>query len=141
MLIKQVLPDGSVVTISRLWTEHRDASGAVLSAREPTPGELADLAAVTHPTVWDDAEADAAAVETALGVTRAQVRAAGARLVEIAAGAGALAQAAPLPTGTTAQVVTAVQTLDARQRQIGAALADIATILRALGRVVLRDAT
>ena len=136
-MLKETLPDGSIVTVSTLRTEHRTADGVLLASRPPTSDELAALAAV--PDAWADVIAADRAAEVALDVTRGQVRAASARLVEIAAQAGALAQAAALPTATQGQVVTAVQTLDARQRQIGAAIGDLATIVRAIGRVVLRD--
>lgn len=45
----------------------------------------------------------------------------------------------PLNPTDNASALAAIRTLDTRQRSIAAAVADVATILRAVGKVVLRE--
>ena len=134
------LEDGSVLWVTRTTVEHRAADGTVLARREPTAADLAQLEAwiATQPAISDAAWAERVADAT-LGASRAEVRAAAARLAKIRQQGAALAGAAALPTATAAQVQAAVVTLDTRQHAIGQALADVAAILLEVGRVVLRD--
>ena len=133
------LPDGGTVRITRAIVESRDPAGALLEAHPPTEEELLILAewAATQPSIRDAG----ARARIAFAPTEAAIRAAAARLDTITTQAATLDGLPPLTPTTNAEALAAIRTLDTRQRLIAAGLADVATILRAVGKVVLREIT
>jgi hypothetical protein len=129
--------DGGTVRITRAGVESRDAAGLLLEAHPPTEEELLILAGwVAAQTPMRDA---AALARVAAAPVKDAVRAAAARLTKITTDAAAAALLPPLAPTTTADALAAIRTLDTRQRAITAALGDVATILHAVGRLVVTE--
>jgi hypothetical protein len=124
----------------------RIVGGVIRESRDDATATVTSFAedglTVTGTRPYTPAEQAAAArrvVAADMGVTIKQVAAAAARVAEIKKQADALSASAPLTPKTTAQLVTAVTALDNRQRAIAAGIADVASYVRALAKVVLRD--
>ncbi len=122
------------------------ATHALYHARigDVVPSVAADVTTVdpvTRKPVKATRPAGEAEAVAALGVTAEQVRAAAARIEQITEQAATLDGLPPLNPTTNAAALAAIRTLDTRQRLIAAGLADVAAIVRAMGKVALREIT